>query len=63
MLLKLLIDFVVLVVFQLILILGIKLVNRIFKSKKSKSIEKPTYTIIQNITTINNFNNTQELPK
>ena len=34
-----------------------------FDNMKSKSIEKTTYTINQNLTIINNFNNNQELTK
>ncbi len=63
MLLNVLIYFAVAVVFPLVGLLCKEYIKHRFENRKNKRIEKPNYTIIQNITTINNFNNIQELPK
>ncbi|HEY5591890.1 MAG TPA: hypothetical protein VIK55_12835 [Paludibacter sp.] len=63
MILNVLIYFAVAVGLALAKTYGTEYIKFYFANRKNKSIEKPTYTIIQNITTINNFNNTQELPK
>lgn len=63
MILNVLIYFAVAVVFPLVGLLCKEYIKQRFENRKSKSIEKPNYTIIQNFTIINNYNNTQELPK